>query len=152
MPVLAISESKRKYNASDMLEWVDWRKIPFTFNSVFPLRTVLPLRVNIIEGRTFHLLFKAAWVQNINIGDPAILLNLLNSNGFDGEKLLLKAEEKWVKEKLKENTERAKNSGLCGVPSFIVNDRELIWGQDKINIVEDLLCGWKGQREIQAKF
>lgn len=46
----------------------------------------------------------------------------------------------------------AKENSICGVPTYRVLrqdiDREwqlvggLVWGQDKINVVEDLIAGW----------
>lgn len=62
-----------------------------------------------------------------------------------------------VKEQLKVNTKRCGNhdhvihdgnlycravdNGLCGVPSFQVNDdKTIIWGQDRLNVVADMLC------------
>jgi 2-hydroxychromene-2-carboxylate isomerase len=41
------------------------------------------------------------------------------------------------------NLFRAISVGACGVPSYQVNDGAVIWGQDRLNIVADLLCGWK---------
>lgn len=37
---------------------------------------------------------------------------------------------------------RAEEAGLCGVPSFQVNDSsEIVWGQDRLNVVADYICG-----------
>jgi 2-hydroxychromene-2-carboxylate isomerase len=57
-----------------------------------------------------------------------------------------------VKAKLRTLTAEAKELGLCGVPTYRVlrqtDDREwkavggLVWGQDEINVVEDLIAGW----------
>ena len=38
---------------------------------------------------------------------------------------------------------RAIHAGVCGVPSYQVNGGAVIWGQDRLNIVADLLCGWR---------
>ena len=143
VPMFAISETKRAYMSKDMLEWVQWWNIDFKFTTNFPLRSVLPLRVNIIEPKTFHLFYEAAWVKNINIGDPVLVVKLLNEAGFNGEELVKKAENNEIKEKLRINTVRAKEEGLFGVPSFQINDKEVVWGQDKLNLVEDMLCGWR---------
>jgi len=35
---------------------------------------------------------------------------------------------------------RAIDVGVCGVPSFQVNDGMLLWGQDRLNVVADMLC------------
>ena len=38
---------------------------------------------------------------------------------------------------------RAVKSGACGVPSFmLVDDNHLIWGQDHLNMIQDMMCGW----------
>lgn len=44
---------------------------------------------------------------------------------------------------------RAVKAGVCGVPSYQVNNGAIIWGQDRLNIVADLLCGWKDPLEEQ---
>ena len=30
----------------------------------------------------------------------------------------------------------------CEVPSFVVDDSPLIWGQDCLNVMQDMMCGW----------
>ena len=37
----------------------------------------------------------------------------------------------------------AVEEGVCGVPSFSVDGGPVVWGQDKLNVVADMLCGWK---------
>lgn len=46
---------------------------------------------------------------------------------------------------------RAVEEGLCGVPSFQVNGGEVVWGQDKLNVVADMLCGWQPYYTSTAK-
>ena len=82
---------------------------------------------------------------------------MLLHGGFDDDHLMETANTKTVKEKLKVNTKRcgfydhvihdnnihcrAVDNGLCGVPSFQVNDNKMIiWGQDRLNVVADMLC------------
>lgn len=38
---------------------------------------------------------------------------------------------------------RGEDEGLCGVPTFQVNGSRPIWGQDRLHVVADMLCGWK---------
>ena len=33
--------------------------------------------------------------------------------------------------------------GISGLPSFQVDDGPIVFGQDRLNIVEDMLLGWK---------
>jgi len=148
VPMNAMSEQKRQYYSKDMQDWLQWwgsddQPIPLRFNSHFPLRTVLPLRVCIVEPKTFHALYKAAWVDDENIADEAVLKTVLNQAGFNGEVLIKKADSQEVKDQLKKNNNRAIEAGVCGVPSFQVNDGPVIWGQDRFNTVLDLLDGWE---------
>lgn len=47
VPMLAISPAKREYMSKDLQDWCAWHGVEFNFPSVFPIRTVLPLRVAI---------------------------------------------------------------------------------------------------------
>ena len=38
---------------------------------------------------------------------------------------------------------RALDEGLCGLPSFQVNNGPVVWGQDRMDVVADMLCGWQ---------
>lgn len=45
----AISEAKRNYGTKDLLDWAKYHEIDFQFTSHFPLRSVLPLRVTLVN-------------------------------------------------------------------------------------------------------
>jgi len=149
VPMLATIEAKRNYNSADLQEWCKWWNIKLHWPSAFPIRTVNPLRVAIIEPRVIHILYKAAWVDDKNIGDDKVLEQVLNDNGFDGKGLLKKAGE--AKDQLIKNTTRANTVGCCGVPSFQVNHGEVLWGQDRMDVVLDLLCGWDSSTPPRSK-
>ncbi|HTM20120.1 MAG TPA: DsbA family protein, partial [Kofleriaceae bacterium] len=72
VPLLAMSESKRRYVGRENGYWASWWQVPFTFTSHFPLRTVLPLRLVLAAGEQpaplIHALYRAAWVDNVDIG------------------------------------------------------------------------------------
>jgi 2-hydroxychromene-2-carboxylate isomerase len=86
------------------------------------------------------------------VSDDAVLRAVLDQGGFNGADLITRANEPVVKAKLRALTAEAKDSGLCGVPTYRVlrqsNDGDwkavggLVWGQDEINVVEDLIAGW----------
>ena len=108
----------------------------------FPLRTVLPLRIAILEPKTTPILYRAAWMEGCNIGVPDVVARVLSSAGFDGAELVAQTQQSWVKDRLKENTAEAAAVGCCGVPSFWVNQRVLVWGQDRFDQVVWALHGW----------
>ena len=152
-PALAMSDSQRRYGSLEIDRWTNIAGVKLNFTKHFPIRTVLPLRVFIINNQTIDCIYRGAWQWNINIGDPKELCKLLNKYGFDGEGLIKQAKsDKKVKTILKDNTEFAKKKGLFGVPSYVVNgdyDR-FIWGQEKLDFVKDLCCGWKPLVDIDS--
>lgn len=81
-------------------------------------------------------------MDDVNIGQEEELVKVLDSAGFNGKALIKASEAASVKETLKVNTSRAANAGVCGVPSFQVNGGDVIWGQDRFDVVLDLLDGW----------
>ena len=40
---------------------------------------------------------------------------------------------------LRTHTEEAAKAGVFGVPTFVVDGKELFWGQDRIGLVEEAL-------------
>jgi len=152
VPMFAMSEAKRAYGAVDMEDWKTWwGGISLTFPQGFPIRTVNPLRVSIAEPKVIPVLYKAAWVDGLNIGEDAILADVLSKNRFDAASLLKRAkDDPTLKEELIRNTNEAMKRGICGVPTFSVDDGPIVWGQDRFNIVEDDIEAAK-QRKSGAK-
>eukprot|EP00897_Mesotaenium_endlicherianum_P007807 jgi/Mesen1/7054/ME000369S06378 len=80
----------------------------------------------------------------------AVTVEVLLESGFDADGILHKASSQRVKDELRQNTATAVELGICGAPTFRVLDPEgchvaLVWGQDRLNVVLDLLCGWRPQ-------
>lgn len=94
------------------------------------------------------------------MADDTVLRTILDEGGFNGADLIARANEPAVKAKLREATAEAKELGLCGVPTYRVlkqaQDGEwksvggLVWGQDEINVVEDLIAGWDPEHSDQT--
>ncbi len=145
----AMSPAKRAYLALDLQRWQEWWNLaqPVRFPDAFPLRTVLAQRVCIVSGAAMGPLYEAAWVHGENIGDEAVVVRTLNAAGLDGAGLVAAASQDAVKKQLRDNTQRALAAGVCGVPTFQVDDSPIVWGQDRLpDVVADLLCGWKQRR------
>ena len=88
----------------------------------------------------------------MNVSDPAVLASVLKSAGFNAANLIKKASAQAIKDRLRINTEEAKKLGLCGVPTYRVLEKDgnewvpaggLVWGQDELGVVMDLIAGWR---------
>jgi 2-hydroxychromene-2-carboxylate isomerase len=123
VPLLAMPEPKRRYLARDLDRWARYLGVEFRFSSRFPLRTVLPLRVTLLAGdRTEALvarLFRAAWVEDRDVGDEAVVRAALAEVGLDPA-LVERAGEPATKQALHDSTAAAIAGGVFGAPTSVV--------------------------------
>ena len=138
VPLLAMNKQKQRYYLKDIDDWASWWGVPLRFPTTFPLRTVTALRVALAEPRATPFIYRAAWVDNLDIGNPETLAAALTAAGLDGPSLLERAQDPEIKAALRTNTTRAIASGVCGVPTFIAKDT-LVWGQDRLDEVAEIL-------------
>jgi len=132
IPLFTFGAAKQAYVARDLQDWAHWWNVDFNFSPTFPLRTVTPLRVAIVAPNTTDCIYRAAWVDGLNIGDDTVLQAVLDNAGFDGNSLIEATQDQAIKNILRANTEEAAQRGACGVPTVAVND-ELFWGQDRLH-------------------
>ena len=131
VPIFAMSKPKQRYMMRDLHEWATWWNVDFSFPKIFPMRTVLPLRISLIEPKITSLLYRAYWVDGRDIGNAQELEQILNEHGFDGTKMIQNCADPKIKEQLIENGKEAEQYGICGVPTMRVKD-EIWWGQDRL--------------------
>ncbi len=142
VPLFAMSEPKQAWMSKDMQHWAKWWGVPLAFPSNFPLRTITPLRVSLVEPSATQALYRAAWVDDLDIGNDTVVHTVLSKAGFDADTLLDAAQSPEIKARLRENTDAAVALGACGVPTFQVDEGPLFWGQDRLHMVEAALSGW----------
>lgn len=145
VPLFAMNGAKRAWVETDLRAWADTWRVPFSFPRHFPIRSVLPLRVAIVEPRATAAIYRAAWAEDRRIDEPSALGDVLEEAGFEAGDLLAQAEAPATKQALFHNTERARTAGVCGVPTFRIDreDRQiLVWGQDRLPMLRAVLSGW----------
>lgn len=67
---------------------------------------------------------------------------ILDEGGFNGGQLIEQTNDPKIKSQLATNTRIAYEKGVIGLPTYEI-DEYIIWGQDRIDLVQDILCGWK---------
>ncbi|HLU67277.1 MAG TPA: 2-hydroxychromene-2-carboxylate isomerase [Kofleriaceae bacterium] len=148
VPLLAMSESKRRWVASDLKLWASWWGVPFRFASKFPQKTVTALRLALLAGdRIAELslaMFRAMWASGQDLEDPAVLRAVVDRLGLDGEAMLARTQDPEVKQRLIDSTGEAVRRGIFGAPTFVVargGAEMLFWGQDRLGLVERAAAG-----------
>ena len=74
------------------------------------------------------------WAEGNNIGDSDILFAVADQIGLSRDELAAAFNNHSYKEQLAKNAEDAANSGVIGVPTFVIGD-QIFWGQDRIDFV-----------------
>jgi 2-hydroxychromene-2-carboxylate isomerase len=119
-------------------------------NPFFPVITLMLMRGAIaaqLEG-VFDAYFKAAyhhmWEEPKKMDDPKILREALISSGLDADRLMARAQEPEVKNRLLALTQNAVDRGAFGSPSFFVGN-EMFFGKDQLRDVEEEIVAQKAK-------
>ena len=114
------------------------RGLAFAMPEGFPANALHAARLAVLgkaEGwcaAFSRAVFHAEFADGKDIGDVAVLLELLSGLGIDAQRALAASREAHVKEALRAQTILAQDRGIFGAPSFVTSDRELFWGDDRL--------------------
>lgn len=134
--------AKGRYVFIDMKRFADAYGVPLVMNPHFPIitttlmRAATALQVQSDEAfqRYMNAIYRAIWVEGLNMNDASVVAEVLTRAGFDPAEVLAMANEQATKDKLKAVTLRAVERGVFGAPTFFVGD-QMYWGQDRIEQV-----------------
>lgn len=74
-------------------------------------------------GDKLHdLLYRAYFVDGLNIGDIEVLVSLVERAGLDSDEARQSLEQRKFRDKVNEDWRRAAEIGITGVPSFVSSD------------------------------
>lgn len=148
VPLFQQSAEKRRHTMLDLHRQAARAGVGFRFPSVFPVRTVLPLRVTIAAGSPPALvraLARALWVEDRDVGRAEVVREVCEAEGLDAAALLERAEAPEVKAALHAGTAEAEAAGVFGVPTFVVHTPErgplLYWGADRLALAAAAAAG-----------
>ena len=150
VPMLAMPPPKLRYVGLEMTRWARWWGVPFEQPTKFPQRTVTAQRLILLACergvataiRLANTLGRAMWAEQRDLEDDDTLRGLVADAGLPRE-WLERTREPEVKAALADSTARAKAAGVFGVPTWIVDERYLFWGQDRLELVMRALGGWR---------
>ncbi len=130
-------DAKGRYMWRDLERTCEAQGIPFRRPSEFPRSGLLAARVACRFSDAAWLpqfvraVYRANFEEDLDISAPAIVGRCLESAGQQAAAILEEAQSADSKAMLRDQNDEAKQLGIFGAPSFVV-DRELFWGNDRL--------------------
>jgi 2-hydroxychromene-2-carboxylate isomerase len=149
VPWFAMPPPKQRYLGLDMQRWASWWGEPFDLPRKFPQRTITAQRLCLLAAadgfepgvRLATALARAMWAEQGDLEDPGMLRSIVGAAGLP-EDWVARTQEPAIKAQLADNTAAARDAGVFGVPTYVVDGKHLFWGQDRLDLVARALAGW----------
>lgn len=121
--------------------------VPLKENVHFPIITLFLMRaVTGVQLRRPEQLqqllgcvFKALWIDALNLNEPQLTADILKAGGFDPAEIERLTQDPETKAALKATTEEAVKRGVFGAPTIFVGD-QMFFGQDRMDFVREALA------------
>lgn len=130
--------AKGQYMVRDIKRIAADRGMPFALPEPFPAHSVLAVRIALLgesEGWTTQFsqaAFSAAFGHGADIGKPETLSTILAGLGLDAAAILARTSDEAEKLALRQRTADAQSRGIFGAPTFVTQNGELFWGDDRL--------------------
>ncbi|MDR7036374.1 2-hydroxychromene-2-carboxylate isomerase [Methylobacterium sp. BE186] len=111
---------------------------PITRPDPFPQNSLSATRVAVFGADQDWLLpfskavYAAEFAEGRSIAEPASVAAILDRLGLDGTLTLKSASAEANKTRLRVAGEEARSRGIYGAPTFLTDDGELFWGNDRL--------------------
>lgn len=108
------------------------RPDPFPQNSLVATRAALYGQDQDWLVPFSRAVYETAFAQGRSIAEPAAITAILDGLGLDGAQVLKSASAEANKTRLRVVGEEARSRGIFGAPTFLAEDGELFWGNDRL--------------------
>ncbi len=143
---------KGDYSRRDMARSARYHGIAgFRMPSKFPIPSQAAARIVLwarqqdaaLAGKVVHALYRAYFVEDIDISDPDKAIAVAAKCGIDPAAARAAIDDPAIKDALRRGNEEAIAKGVFGSP-YVVVDGEPFWGMDRLDQVERWLAtgGW----------
>jgi len=133
-----LNPTKGQYMAQDIARIATKRGLTFHVPEPFPAHSLLAARIGMIAeeegwiGAFTRAVFDAEFAGRANIAAPETLAQVVAGLGHDPAQVLARAGSDAVKSALRSRSEVAAGKRIFGAPTFIAEDGELFWGDDRL--------------------
>jgi 2-hydroxychromene-2-carboxylate isomerase len=148
--------NKPEYQALETRRFIQRHNITsFRPNPFFPVNTLMLMRGAVAAQfeNVFEPYFRAAyhhmWEDPKKMDDPEIFKKAFGDRGIDIDRLIARAQQDDVKQKLIANTSDAVDRGVFGSPTFFVGS-EMFFGKDQLRDVEESIVAQSGAARLRS--
>lgn len=140
------SELHRAYGKLEMRRWAERYGLKLSEKPAFyPVSqkraaclVVAADRLGADPAPLVEALPRACWLEDRDLNDWKTLTAIAEECGLPGDVLTNAAQDQAVLEEFEDNTNRALDRGVFGIPSYVL-DGEVFWGQDRLEFLEHRL-------------
>lgn len=135
-------ENKWKYIELETQRFVQSHNLAaFKRNPFFPINTLAMMRGAAFAQQQDYFaayidaVFSGMWEKELNMGDLAIMTNVLEAAGLPAQAIIEATQQPEIKQLLVDHTNRSVARGTFGSPTFFVG-KEMFFGKDRLDEVE----------------
>jgi 2-hydroxychromene-2-carboxylate isomerase len=138
-------QAKRSYMFTDVIRLAQQAGLDLQgppshpFNPLKALRSCLAIEDLDLRKQYSIEVMHSAWRDGKDITEEETLQSIAHQCGLDGDFLIQQTQEKTIKAKLLQTTQKAITKGIFGVPTFVVKN-DLFWGYDRLSMLQSHLC------------
>ena len=136
---------KASYSQKDLNDWSLIRGITVNWPDIFPVNSVKAMRGVFFAlernkvSEYVELVFYSYWTNNLDISLDEVLVKIVEELGWSSDQFISFINLESTKEALKLNTEELAKRGGFGSPTMFVDDENMFFGNDRLNLIEELL-------------
>jgi 2-hydroxychromene-2-carboxylate isomerase len=144
-PTTIECKSKGVYAIADLQRWAKHYRVSFApspfWQGIDFAGLGRGLFVALDEGREadyVNAVYPAVYGKPVDLGQRSELIGVLDKAGFDGARLLDRAEARDYVARLERSTNEAAERGVFGSPTMFIGD-QMFFGNDRLDFVTDAL-------------
>ncbi len=136
---------KGRYYLKDLQDWAKFCGVTIGQPKVFPLPAAGIMRSTLVaqdHGKLSafsHAAFHAYWGELKDISQPEEMMALCELVGMDGAAVLEAIQSDEVKARLRANTQDVIDRGGFGSPTMYINETDMYFGNDRLELIEAAL-------------
>jgi len=141
-----VNRDKGRYMARDIARIAAERGRAFHMPEPFPAHSLAAARIGMVAEQEGWIaaftpaVFAAEFADRADIAAPETLARIVADLGHDPARVMGRTGSDEVKSALRARTEAAAGKGIFGAPTFVADDGEIFWGDDRL----EAALAWAG--------